>query len=266
MCTVTVIPARTVADGAGGAATPLRVVVNRDELRTRPPALPPERVRLGDRGAVMPIDPRSRGTWVAASDAGLIACLLNASPAGASVGGILNAITADPPASRGEIIPRILTAPDIRSALKLTAAIDPVRYPPFRLLVLDAQSVFTAASDGARITLAPTAVLAGPLMVTSSGLGDHLVESPRRALYDHLLAEHADPLDAQARFHTDHAPGRAHLSVLMSRPDARTVSKTLLDLHRSYTVMRYIAIDDALSPEPEPPPLHLSFVRDEVAA
>ena len=50
---------------------------NRDELLTRGAALAPS-IRLpGERRVTMPVDPDSGGTWIAASDAGLVFTLLN---------------------------------------------------------------------------------------------------------------------------------------------------------------------------------------------
>src|SRR5262249_44773985 len=68
MCTLTVLPLE-------GDRT--RLAFNRDELRTRPEALPPQWTHHGSRSAVHPIDPVSNGTWIAANDAGLALALLN---------------------------------------------------------------------------------------------------------------------------------------------------------------------------------------------
>ena len=47
----------------------VRVVCNRDELRSRAAALPPRVCTFGERRAVMPIDLVSGGTWIAANRA-----------------------------------------------------------------------------------------------------------------------------------------------------------------------------------------------------
>ena len=65
-----------------------------------------------------------------------------------------------------------------------------------------------------------------PLLFTSSGLGDHLVEGVRRELFEGFFAGPAEGWRAaQDGFHRHRwEEGRGHLSVNMARPDARTVS------------------------------------------
>ena len=75
MCTVTALPAALLASASDSLL--LRVVCNRDEHLTRAPALPPTVWAAGARRALMPIDPSSGGTWIAANDAGLVFAVLN---------------------------------------------------------------------------------------------------------------------------------------------------------------------------------------------
>lgn len=65
MCTLTLIPIST------NGATNARLMFNRDEMRSRPLALPPRRLRAGTHEAVMPLDPQSGGTWIGANSAAL---------------------------------------------------------------------------------------------------------------------------------------------------------------------------------------------------
>ena len=67
MCTASRI---AVADG-------MRLVFTRDEQRRRAPSMPP-RVHNGpSTKAIWPIDAAAGGTWIAATDAGLVFALLN---------------------------------------------------------------------------------------------------------------------------------------------------------------------------------------------
>ena len=93
MCTVTVVPGREA----------IRLACNRDELRSRAAALPPQVRQFGPRRALLPVDPTSGGTWVAANDAGLAMTLLNVNP-GNGLG------TSAARLSRGNIIPALLHA------------------------------------------------------------------------------------------------------------------------------------------------------------
>ena len=191
MCTVTVIP--VAADAARISRSPLvRLVCNRDEQRSRPVSGSPVHRRLGDRTAIMPVDPPSGGTWIGANDSGLVACLLNANPP------VIAGKTPKrpPPASRGMIIPSLLAAETIDEALDLAAGVDVTQFPPFRVLVLSADSFLIVSSDSASLTLSEPAPLQSPILLTSSGLGDHLVEHPRRKLFDRMLSGTLDSLAA----------------------------------------------------------------------
>jgi hypothetical protein len=86
-----------------------------------------------------------------------------------------------------------------------------------------------------------TRLLGGtPLLFTSSGLGDHLVEGVRRDLFDQFFAAPPDAWEtAQDDYHRHRWPDRPHLSVDMERPTARTVSHSLIDLTDSAATVVY---------------------------
>ncbi len=79
-------------------------------------------------------------------------------------------------------------------------------------------------------------------MNTSSGLGDHVVEPPRRALFTRMFAGAApdDFAAIQDAFHRHRWPDRPHLSVDMDRADAETVSLTVIELDDVSVTMRYV--------------------------
>lgn len=68
MCTLTIAP-----DGADG----FKLVSNRDESKERSPATLPQCFRIRERRVLMPLDPQGGGSWVALSEEGRAACLLN---------------------------------------------------------------------------------------------------------------------------------------------------------------------------------------------
>jgi membrane protein DedA with SNARE-associated domain len=79
-----------------------------------------------------------------------------------------------------------------------------------------------------------------PVLFTSSGLGDHLVEGVRRELFDELLAGPSGTWQAaQDAFHRHTWPGREHLSVNMTRATARTVSFTVIDVTPAGALITY---------------------------
>jgi hypothetical protein len=222
MCTVTVIPL------SGGG---FRLACNRDESRRRPAARPPIEVCLRRAWAVMPVDAVGGGTWVAASDRGLAFALLNYNPA----------YVLDMPAgpkSRGAVIPALLDCADVAAAVDRTCALAPADYGPFRLLVMGAGQYAEVTSGRTRVVASVREFAAGPILLTSSGLGDALVEPPRRELFEQTLAIDPSP-DAQDAFHRHCWPDQLHLSVCMSRGDARTVSYTTVEASGGAMAMRY---------------------------
>lgn len=214
MCTVSVIE---VSDG-GGAGGGYRLVSNRDEQRSRPAAEFP--FRWGRQG-IGPFDPVGGGTWVAARP-GLTLCLLNYN---------LVAKPKAPPRaiSRGRIIPLLIDCPTLSEVRIGLEALHLARYSPFRLVgaARDEAGVVVAEArwEGTRLDWIEHAGL--PVVFVSSGLGDDVV-ADRVPLFEQMVAGvgAGAMCEAQDAYHQHQWPERLHQSVLMARPDARTVSVT----------------------------------------
>jgi hypothetical protein len=224
MCTLTLVPL------GGGCA---RLASNRDEQRARPPALPPQRRRFGRHTAILPVDSVWGGTWIGVNDAGLALALLNVNlPHGSSRPRAIRA-------SRGAVIPELLGCGTLAAALRRARRLRPEEYAPFRLVLLARGEVAEVRWDGANFRPTRHGRLTAPLLFTSSGLGDHLVEGPRRRLFEEFFARPGDWPARQDAFHRHSWPGREHLSVCMRRADACTVSHTLLEIDESSCVLTY---------------------------
>lgn len=241
MCTLTIIAERN----GGGRVAGARAVFNRDEQRARGRGLPPREVMLGRVRAVMPTDPKSGGSWIGINDRGLAACVLNGNP---DVGGA-HAERWAGRASRGVIVPRLLECATMEQALELAGEIEAREFPAFCAVCFDTERVCAIVSDGQELRVDEPSVLTRAYMRTSSGLGDALVEGPRRAIFEDLLGGDGADRDRQDRLHAHQWRGREHLSVLMSREDARTVSRTIVELTESRATMRYEALGDDLRVE-----------------
>lgn len=227
MCTVSVI------------AQPglLRLVSNRDERRSRTAALPPSTRTIDGVRVLAPTDPVSGGTWIACNAAGLAIALLNVNPA--------NPDTRVPPRSRGDIVPSLTRYNSLDLVADAASRIDTRLYAPFRLVAVHADSPEVLELVPA-IQKAERSTLAIPRMFTSSGLGDAQVEGPRRELFDRLVVDEGadDRRTLQDRFHAHRWSDRPELSVWMSRDDAWTVSRTVIDIREREVVMRYAAEPD----------------------
>lgn len=217
----------------------IRVAVNRDELLTRAAALPPVVRRIGGRRAVMPVDPVSDGTWVAASESGLIMALLNYnSPGRQGVAG---------PRSRGVIIPMLLDQETARAAAAMTMSLSPWSFGPFRLVLLNHDTCAEVTSDGQELGLRLHGGRRQAVLFTSSGLGDHLVEGPRAELFGLMLSGGRVSAQAQDWFHRHQWADRPELSVRMRRADARTVSTTIVEMGPEGISMSYRAAENGVA-------------------
>ncbi len=222
MCTLTAINLMT-----GEGRTGYRLVMNRDELRTRSREMPPEWREVGGVRAIWPVDPDGGGTWIAAAETGLTLALVNSFPEP------MPNLPADR-VSRGLIIPGLIASEGIEGVVDGFESIEVERYAPFRLVAVD----LAEGEDGVvprmlvvdwnREELAVETHLDGPICLVSSGLGDSVVE-PRLGLYEEMLVEPGLSVANQDRFHAHRWGDRPELSVMLERELARTVSVTAVE-------------------------------------
>ncbi|HTM32358.1 MAG TPA: NRDE family protein [Vicinamibacterales bacterium] len=223
MCTASIVRS---ADGAA-----LRMVMNRDERRLRPVAHPPAVRRTATGHAVWPTDPEGGGTWVAATDAGLVLLLLNQEGRRRSPELL----------SRGLIIPMLAGVRSIGGLADSWKQLDVTAFAPFRLVALTREqlAVFNSAERAPDI-----AAMGRAHVFASSSLGDAEAQSARGELFARLLRTEIDPGAAQTRFHQHAWPDRRHLSVMMSRVDACTVSQTEVVLTATSVFVTYRTVVD----------------------
>jgi len=214
MCTVSVVPKD---DG-------FRLVCNRDEVVSRSVALPPQRRDLGSTSAVFPIDPDGGGTWIGVNSDGLVMVILNRSAA-------QHARPARPDLrSRGVIIPALLRHGSVSAAVRAAGELEPTEFAPFQLVAIQGRAVSVVTWDGT-LEATENLVMTAPRLFTSSSFGDTPVEPPRRQLFAASVINAPDSwLEGQWRFHRHRWQDRPEVSVRMQRPDARTVSRSTIDV------------------------------------
>jgi hypothetical protein len=224
MCTLSIVPHD---DG-------FRLSCNRDERRARPPALAPSLQRLKRRAATFPVDPLSGGTWIGVNEAGLTMALLNRTIDPAA------SMRTPPLRSRGLIVPALLGCGCLAEALEMAASLNPADFDLFRLVVVQHTSAAVVTSGGFALSV-DTMEVSRPLMLTSSSLGDAVVEGPRRRLFQELVMDDggAGWISAQSHFHHHQWPESTHISVSMERSDALTVSRTVIDVSARGIELRY---------------------------
>ncbi len=153
--------------------------------------------------------------------------------------------------SRGLIIPALLPCDSLPCAAARAESLTAGRYQPFRLLIANQSRFVEIVSNGRTTSVSGRMLGNTPAFFTSSGLGDHVVEPPRRALFRSHFREHAPTPRTQDTFHRHRWPDRPHLSVNMSREDACTVSYTTVTLNETQATMRYRAAGPASTVKPD---------------
>lgn len=193
------------------------VFFNRDELKTRPPALPPTRVNRAGVATLAPKDGGAGGAWIGANEYGVSLCLLNHYDSAAGA----------PPArpiSRGLLLVSLLPAatPDAVAARlceqRLTA------YQPFLLLIfaLD-QPVWLFTWNRQLLQWRELAERDLPLL-TSSSSGPEVVAQRRACFRQYQELAGGWSAEMLRDFHASHVPAAGAFSVCMHRAEAHTVS------------------------------------------
>jgi Transport and Golgi organisation 2 len=209
MCTLSFVP------GEHGYL----VAMNRDELRTRLPALLPRAFDLNGIEVIHPREPAG-GTWIACNAAGNLLALLNWHDVNAEV-------PSPKPPTRGAVIPNLIAETDSMGVALRFKEIHLHGMLPFRLIGIfrPERSVREWWWDGTRLTDVKFSWTR--LHWFSSGLSDALAQVERRRTCE-AAAQESDAWDEAwlAKVHRSHAPIPGPYSVCVHRADATTVSYT----------------------------------------
>jgi uncharacterized protein with NRDE domain len=212
MCTATWIRAQ---DG-------YELFFNRDELRTRKPALAPRLRELGGARFLAPTDGDAGGTWLGVNEHGVTIGLAN---------GVRTARDDGPATfrSRGLLVLGLLAAASVDEVRRRLEAADARVYRSFELFAIDAQALpRTWRSDGrAIVDLEGSSVAEEGTLLLSSSSDRARARAEREALLARMREEHGS-LDADllARFHASHEPERGAWSPCVHREEASTVSES----------------------------------------
>jgi hypothetical protein len=183
------------------------LLFNRDELRTRPIALPPRRGERNGMRYLAPVDPLGGGAWTAANEVGLGLFLLNRRP---------DREPRAPQLSRGLIPIELIDSSEVAEVGRRAAALDLARYRPFTLgAIAPGEPARVFAWTGETLEAAD----AKPPLVSSS-VGDESLFAERRATYP----TGAPSVRKLIAYQRSHGSGPSAASVCMHREDAQTVS------------------------------------------
>lgn len=188
---------------------------NRDEQRTRAPALPPTLHQHRGRRFIAPTDALHGGTWLLVNDHGIAIGLLNHYPR--------EALPPSPGKSSRGLLP--LACADccsVAEVLEYFADMPLADYAPFQLVAAGALDAAALTWDGRDRTA--TALEPAGAMLTSSSFSTQHVAQARRKTFERIVGpvEQANSMMLET-FHLQHDEDGA-ASVRMSRQDACTHS------------------------------------------
>ena len=195
------------------AAGTYEVFFNRDEKRTRSVAKPP---RLHERDGVSflaPIDPDGGGTWMLASERGLLVCLLNRWH---------EEQTAVPSSrSRGQLVMEmgaLANVPAVEERLR-KEDLDGVR--PFTMVGFDGVGERAWTWNGQSLSFERAEI-----PMCSSSFRFEEVAAARRRRFEELKCSKGMGGDLLENFHADIDQGPSPFTVRMCRSDAQTMSRS----------------------------------------
>lgn len=206
--------------------------MNRDELFSRPSALPPQKFNLNGMEAIYPCEPAG-GTWMACNGRGNMLALLNWNIVGATR-------SAANLKSRGGVIPLLIGAPDCLSTEMGFDSLPLEGTFPFRLIGIfrRERAVREWRWDGTRARIAQLPWNRNHWF--SSSISDRVAEIERGKMCRVAPRAHdGQEVEWLRALHRADGMRPGAFSICMHRPDAATVSYTEVQCTGELTSMSY---------------------------
>jgi Transport and Golgi organisation 2 len=221
MCSVSFVPRE---DG-------FVLAMNRDELVSRVPALPPRVHHRGELTVLYPSEP-SGGTWIGVNSAGIAFSLLNWHSQPDRTGQDL--------ISRGEVIRALLSGRSSGAAASILKELPLRRMNPFRLVAVSLpERLLTEWRSGAE-TLTSKVYPWKRHHWFSSGFDEARAIEVRREVCAQFHGDLED-LATLRKLHATHLPSAGPFSLCMHREDAATISYTEINVRDDTASMSYIS-------------------------
>ncbi len=221
MCTVTFWP----------TTSGFRVGMNRDEQRSRPPALGPGRHESRGISAIHPAE-TSGGTWCSVNDRGVGLTLIN-----------WYSVTARPPepvTSRGEIIVGARSDETSGEVGRSLSRLPLKAISPFRLIGFFPKQKTATEWRWNLVELEELQHDWSPRQWISSGWNEPEAQRSRGKVFEALRsAPDAGSISWIRRLHGSHSPEEGPFSTCMHRADAVTVSYTEIEVDHQTGLLRY---------------------------
>lgn len=229
------------------------VFCNRDELKTRKPALPPRFAECRGARYLAPVDADAGGSWFGVNEYGVTMCLVNHYPQS-------DVASKSSPGqtyrSRGLLLTGLMNCVSSAAAVQRLRTEALEQYRPFLLLAFELHKSFIMVEWNG--TAMQTRQL-NPvdLPVTSSSCNTAEVVSWRRENFARLQVK--NNRSALIDFHRSHVPERGAFSVCMHRGEAATVSFTHVHVTNARAELQYSPFSPCRAANPEV--LHMPIRR-----
>jgi len=217
------------------------IIFNRDESRKRLEALPPAIFGGSDCSYLSPVDSDAGGTWIWVNRYGVIGCVLNNYPC--------HDKSPVNPVSRGLLLKSLACQ---KTIIAIKAAIDEEEletYRPFFLLFFTADSIVLLGWDGEQLECREGGEVSVP--ITTSGYKPEEVIAFRKEQFEKLTGGRAEySFEDMLMYQCRHDPNRPTHSVLMSRPETRTVSQSQVLVEPDMISFSYATVSEQSQLEP----------------
>ena len=252
MCTVSWL--RRPIDSAEANVGAYELFFNRDELKTRKPALPPRLKTIDGVKMLTPEDGDAGGTWMAVNEYGLTVCLLNYYDRPYEL------MSGESFTSRGLLVLALAGKRSVSEAQHYLDTESMRHYRAFHVLMLDKSDCASATWNGERITHD-----SAPLCpMSSSSYETQFVITGRQRLFRDIFASSTPSPEALFEFQQSHLPEKGPFSVCMHRPEAGTVSHSHVRV--TDDLAEYSYIDGAPCEGVRLPAISLDLSRGEPTA
>ncbi len=186
------------------------IFFNRDELKTRAKASPPQIYKQNGISTIFPLDPDGSGTWIFINDRGISAALLNYNVP----------LEKREYKSRGTLLTEICFESDRDKMLQLIIEKKLEQYRGFTLCLFEpGTQPFLYRWNGKEITPINENQ---PIVSSSYKLKE--VRENRKMFYKSIIAENGNSNSTHLEFHKSHIPEKSYRSTCMHRADAETIS------------------------------------------
>ncbi|MCF7980982.1 MAG: NRDE family protein [Pseudomonadales bacterium] len=203
-----------------------QVLFNRDELKSRQRALPPQLHRQGPVTYIAPTDPDAGGSWISTNQFGITLCLLNHYQAPIPM-------AQENWISRGLLIKDLADKSTTQAILSHLAQRGLSQYKPFDLLIFSLRQLPLQISwDGLNLNKKTNP----DMPLTSSSFN---TTSVIRNRISQLTSTPPSSVKLLLDYHLGHLPEKGPYSVCMHRDDASTVSFSHIQVNNVSALFHY---------------------------